>query len=377
MKFDLTIVFGYRNRELQRVRRCLESLSKQSVKNFKVVFIDYGSDSVIAKEVESLISSYSFCDYHYNDTRGWVWNRSHALNTGIRLADTEFIMTTDVDLIYSEKFVETVIANLSKDKELHSNSYALPKRFREWDNLNKVQKNLSARNLTALGLAQGVSTDLHYEINGFDEHYCIWGVEDYDLNRRLEKKGVQTKWLDLDSCPVYHQWHPKSGVRNSQTMPLGWQRYMQAYCDRMNGLEKRNDDEWGSMHTKALRPLFNISKEVKVETVSKIPHQAVSDLLGGFMASSATSLKKFFFSDRNYIQGKSSNVLKIISVFNSLSNRFDLPVLLTNDASYFGLYSSHLEYYSMIMYWLSSEKKSILDYYLDVKEEGIELTLLK
>ena len=45
---ELAIVFGYRNREPIRVKRCLESLSKQTDSDFRVVFVDYGSAKIFA-----------------------------------------------------------------------------------------------------------------------------------------------------------------------------------------------------------------------------------------------------------------------------------------------------------------------------------------
>src|SRR5438552_2538149 len=105
----LTIVFIYRNRDLQRAKRSLDSLSRQTSKEFNVIFIDYGSEEPFKSGVQKIITEYSFCNYVYSDSRGMPWNRSHALNTGIRLAKTGFVFTADIDMIFETKFVETLL----------------------------------------------------------------------------------------------------------------------------------------------------------------------------------------------------------------------------------------------------------------------------
>src|SRR3954467_4714663 len=106
---SLTIVYIYRNRDLERVKRTLDSLKKQTVKDFSVIFIDYGSNDSFKQGVQKIVEEYSFCKYVYNDSRGMPWNRSHALNTGIRLTETDFVFTADIDMIFETHFVETLM----------------------------------------------------------------------------------------------------------------------------------------------------------------------------------------------------------------------------------------------------------------------------
>ncbi len=40
----ITILYPYRDRELSRLKRSLDSLSKQSQPDFKVLLVDYGSE---------------------------------------------------------------------------------------------------------------------------------------------------------------------------------------------------------------------------------------------------------------------------------------------------------------------------------------------
>jgi len=44
-------------------------------------------------------------------------------------------------------------------------------------------------------------------VNGFDENFCGWGGEDYDLGRRLRRAGVRLASV-LRWTRSYHVWHP-------------------------------------------------------------------------------------------------------------------------------------------------------------------------
>lgn len=55
-------------------------------------------------------------------------------------------------------------------------------------------------------------------VNGFDESYCGWGMEDSDLVIRLLRAGVTHKSARF-AAPVFHLWHPeydRSGLPENQ-----------------------------------------------------------------------------------------------------------------------------------------------------------------
>ncbi len=56
----VTIVFPFRDRDMQRVKRSLDSLQEQTCNDFIVMFIDYGSNPNLSKEIKALVIHYSF-----------------------------------------------------------------------------------------------------------------------------------------------------------------------------------------------------------------------------------------------------------------------------------------------------------------------------
>jgi GT2 family glycosyltransferase len=77
----------------------------------------------------------------------------------------------------------------------------------------------------------GVWRSDYEQINGFDEQFVGWGLEDRDLQVRLERLGLRAWSILLRTAPV-HLWHPAapSFARNNEgTANLA---YFQSLADR-------------------------------------------------------------------------------------------------------------------------------------------------
>ena len=255
MKF--TIVFGYRNRDLQRVKRCFDSLAKQTFRDFEVIFTDYGSEKEPARAAAALCAEYDFVRYVYNATTGLPWNRSHALNTGARLAASEYIIFGDVDLIYATNFLAVVNTSASPDINLYGEYYHLPQSFNRWDDI----ATLNAADFASFGPAGkgGVHivhrAKLEY-VGGYDEFYCFWGVEDRDLHHRLTAIGLQETWLSKEA-PVFHQWHPLTSDFYNSGFPLQWWEDVNIYFERNKSVLQRNRKGWGQLMQPSERSAIN------------------------------------------------------------------------------------------------------------------------
>jgi glycosyltransferase involved in cell wall biosynthesis len=249
----LSIIFGYRNRDLTLVRRCLDSLSAQTFQQIEVIFVDYGSTTATATEAARLLASYPFGRYVYSETRGLPWNRGHALNTGAHQARGQYIMTTDVDMIYPPDFLEIVAKIASPQSVLYCAPYYLPKRFDDWDHTDTYKSKFRQGNHSQKGGCQVIAREIYLNLRGFDEYYQYWGLEDHDFYHRLMFYGLKEVWLNNHTA-LYHQWHPSPHYLLAHGMPEGyWGRAcLHQYRNAANPL--RNPAGWGALKTADQRP---------------------------------------------------------------------------------------------------------------------------
>ncbi len=280
----LTVVLGFRDRELERLRRCLESLAAQSFRDFRVHVVDYGSTAVQARP---LIEQYDFCRYICTDTRGRPWNRSHCLNIGARLVETPYVMTTDVDMVFPVHFIDVVAEFAAANRVLYCHPYFLPKGFSDWQHLNEYAGKVEAGNRNALGGCQVLSTEIFHQIRGFDEFYRYWGAEDRDLNYRFKALGLEEVWLN-DQIYFFHQWHPAANHTTRGFIPDGvWNRIV-LHAQRHRSEVVRNNENWGQILTTAERPVLafidlngtrlNHSERLHVFDESPTSNQSVASL---------------------------------------------------------------------------------------------------
>lgn len=252
----LSIILSYRNRDAQRVRRCLDSLANQTIKDFEVLFVDFGSDSAAARTIKALVEQYPFARYFYSDTRGQPWNRSIALNIGIQNAAGPYILTADVDLILSPTVLEISLQHASPKRVLHLRPFMLPQDFADWQNVTQYEERFPLGPVSMLGVFQLAAADHWRALRGFDEFYRYYGVEDRDLGQRLAQLGVETHWL-TGIVPTFHQWHPPANYLIQGFMPdQVWTRMSLHYYKHFAVLERNQASAWGQMVSTEDRAVF-------------------------------------------------------------------------------------------------------------------------
>ena len=222
MNKKITLLYIYRNLDLLRVERSLNSLTTQTNKIFDIVFVDYGSDIKFSNEVKKLLENYKKVKYVFADTRLLPWNRSHAINIGILNTTTDYFFTSDVDMLYADNFIETLY-KIKKINQVTSLIVAyLSKKNYNWDDIAKYKiLNFSKENATGMSLFYKQNV---IDCGLFDEKYIYWGGEDNDILRRLKAIGVKAVMHNQINL-AFHQWHEKF-KNNLDSFPLAIDKYL-------------------------------------------------------------------------------------------------------------------------------------------------------
>lgn len=262
---EISIIFGYRDRDTQRVKRCLDSLSQQSHQMFEAILVDYGSSAKFKSEINALADSYPFCKYVYNHTNGLPWNRSHALNSGLKIAKGKYILFGDIDFIYSSRVLATLLKTIAEKSQIHSHVCLLPEDFDDWLSLQNNPNHFKKTNPDGRGGCHFIEKKYLLELNGYDEYYCFWGVEDLDLSMRLEKMGIKTQWISSIDAPIYHQWHPAASVVQPGFFPERWWDDMNIHFQKNIDLLRRNNESWGKILEEEDRPIFKTTEQIELQ----------------------------------------------------------------------------------------------------------------
>lgn len=220
MKIDFVI--AVRNRDDKRIQRCIDSF-----KNYanNIYIVDYNSKVPIKVNDAKIIK----CSEK-------IWNKSHALNLGIKKCKSDYICTVDCDMILNDTLLDLIISNLGKDnvilntnvrridiKDLSNDYSEMLYKSRLWFE-NKSRGNIYS---SANGGIQVFPREWINKIGGYDEGLGLyWGAMD---NRVYEQaKGLGMTVIDLN-IPMLHQEHEKTKESNLDDEEIEFAQKVRVY----------------------------------------------------------------------------------------------------------------------------------------------------
>ena len=252
---QLSVIYPFRDRELNRVKISLDSLKNQINNNFDVLFVDYGSQLDFCPMVQTLVNQYPFATYFYSYTADQPWSRAKAVNIGLKATQSHYVFIADIDMIFKNNFIDVLY------RLMNPNTFY----FFKVGFLSKNESNFEKKfddykiNHTSDEIAQGLSlfcTAAIKAINGFDEFLHFWGAEDINVHNRLIHSGYKRQFFDSEIL-MLHRWHLKYNQTTSNVVSKYLQltniaNINQHYCN-VNNYEQTtiaNNNIWGTTISK-------------------------------------------------------------------------------------------------------------------------------
>lgn len=207
----------------------IKSLQWQDYKKFKIVIIDGGSNNY--NELKDYLGSFKEIPIKLFQYKiGEQWHKTLLNNVAIRSCETDYIATTDCDIIFDRRFVSTVIPLLKNNTMIESRTMYLKDEMvakiynGELDPYNNIDSCKLGRikKRTTPGGFQCLHKDNWNKIQGYNEEEIIgWGSEDIELIKRIELAGIKIHWLGENplgkDIMLFHQPHPKNVVEELKT----------------------------------------------------------------------------------------------------------------------------------------------------------------
>ncbi len=205
------------------LKDCLNSLKKQTFKDFCVIIVDNGSTDGSAEFIKNNYPEVKLIALPENT------GFANAVNVGIKSAESKYVFLLNDDTMCEEEAIEALVRVLDRKKKIFSAQakmlqYKEPHRIDDCGDLycalgwaftpgkdkdNKYFKSIEAVTSACAGAAM-YRRELFEEVGYFDEaHFCY--LEDVDLGYRARLKGY------INVCEpasiVYHIGSATSGSR--------------------------------------------------------------------------------------------------------------------------------------------------------------------
>lgn len=214
--------------------RCLHSMAVQEgvQGRFEVVVADDGSRDETPEVVEEFRRSASF-PVRFTTHPHEGFRLARCRNEGILASSAEYLLFTDADCVFPRDHVQRHLRARRRNRVMaglccHLDAEVSGKVTVEMIRAGNLEpavgpreaRRVFLRSLRAWGheLVRrsmrprlsgsniGVWRADCERVNGFDENFVGWGLEDTDFQRRLESVGVRSK---LVRSRIYHLWHPR------------------------------------------------------------------------------------------------------------------------------------------------------------------------
>ena len=234
----------------ENLARCLEGFRHQTVREFEILVADDGSGPVTRALVERMAQVFPApVRQVWQEDRGF--RKSAVLNIASREARADYLIYTDGDCVPHRRFIENHLrhrapgrvlvgraAKLSEERSRRIDAAAIaggaharsgPREW--WDEHRGRARNMSYafylpgelsfrlvqrlkknRNLRG-GNCSLWKSDLE-RVNGWNEDFESWGLEDVELGWRLRRAGV-APMLVVNRAVCVHLWHP-AGRKESE-----------------------------------------------------------------------------------------------------------------------------------------------------------------
>lgn len=222
---DLSVVIGFRDWGIDRLRRSVSSLEGAvGALDAEVIISEYGSaDPSLSQEVARRAG------VRWVHTPGDpVWSRSRALNAGFAVADGDLLVSTDADMIFAPESLAAVHAEAmaGDPSAVFLQCRDLPSEIPDsmFDEIDTIDWDLLERRSRlrprwGMGGMMAIDRDAFTRLRGFDERLHTYGREDIDVATRALRAGWRMQWAQDPRARMFHMWHPPatSTVQSTET----------------------------------------------------------------------------------------------------------------------------------------------------------------
>lgn len=271
----ITILYIYKNKDLQRVKRSLDSLQNQTNREFEIVFVDYGSDDFYKNALSELLAQHNNIRLIYTYTIYQPWSRPKAINIGLKHTPNEYVFVADIDMIFRNDFIEILHRIKSPDKSFFFKVGFLSE--------EESKKNLSFKeykiSFESKHGAQGLSlfpVKALNDVSGLSEFIHFWGA-DNDIHNRLKNAGFDTVFYENEIL-MLHQWHLiyRKTLRKTLTKEIQLSGILRINMQHQSNNQKNkatkvNHNSWGNIiEKKQFDILENTPVSIELSNVKSV-----------------------------------------------------------------------------------------------------------
>ena len=246
---EISFVIGHRGTtRLPHLLLTLKSIAAQSGVRCECIVVEQSFEQQLQNVIPPWVR------YHFNRTPSadYLYNRSWALNEGVRLATGDLVVLHDGDMLVPAQYAAEIMHQFRSGHDVinlkrficYLDEVSTSRVFRDQALTGPLRSEHVVSNLCAGG-SVSVSRDAYWALGGMDEDFVGWGGEDTEFWDRCQNLRVANHTY----MPIVHLWHPsqpgKAAVNGlgKSTAELYTRRMRISTSKRIEELRQRHDGQ--------------------------------------------------------------------------------------------------------------------------------------
>jgi hypothetical protein len=143
-------------------------------------------------------------------------NMSQGLNVGIKLSQSDYVMMTGIDWLFSPNFFTILRSKTGEGKIVQCLGGYLPEGcdlHQDWSTLKSIAEQGEISRRLSPGCCQCVPRSWALKVHGYDERFPAQDGVDDDFRSRAIKDGLESTWIEWNEAQAIHMFHPKSPLK--------------------------------------------------------------------------------------------------------------------------------------------------------------------
>lgn len=205
---DVTFVIGHRGTSrLNHLLLTLQSIAGQSEVSFECIVIEQS----FQQELPAHLPAWVRYEFTRTPSHDYLYNRSWALNAGVKLASGKLVVLHDGDMLLPAEYGAECMRQFQRGFDVvnlkrficYLNQDSTNQIFRDQALTGPLRSEHVVANLCAGG-SLSVSRNAYWMLGGMDEEFVGWGGEDTEFWDRCQTLRVARHGY----LPIVHLWHP-------------------------------------------------------------------------------------------------------------------------------------------------------------------------
>jgi hypothetical protein len=232
----ISIIYPLKNNNLKNLIYSVRTILENSNELMEIIVVDYGNNSDYRKTLKTICDNNNFRLISV-DSQGLFWNRSHAINIGVKNSDSKYIIIADPDMFFRGNILSECLKQTGPLIKIECDITSLNNRFSQSFKFHFLESNTFKK------------------IGGYNENIFYPELEEKEINQRYKNSSIKINNIS-DKFIIFQSAQMNYTTTKILRLKSFWNNSMIEYLNSKKGLVETNWNNAGKNVSTQDRPIL-------------------------------------------------------------------------------------------------------------------------